>query len=139
LAPGVDVKARGGLVVAPASLHESGNRYDWLLGRRPQDAGIGDVPEAWTAALESARRSERRDAGARRPHRKSVIPVGERDVTLFRIGLAMCYRGEHDEAVERELLRVNRALCEIPLLEVDVLRKARSARRSAERNTGGTE
>lgn len=30
LAPGVEVKARGGMVVAPPSLHSSGQRYTWL-------------------------------------------------------------------------------------------------------------
>ncbi len=48
LGPGLDVKADGGQIVAPPSLHPSGRRYAWL----------GDVWQAplplWPAALTSA-------------------------------------------------------------------------------------
>ena len=27
--PGIDIRGQGGMVVAPPSLHKSGNRYEW--------------------------------------------------------------------------------------------------------------
>lgn len=53
--PDVEVTARGGGVdvidngytVAPPSLHESGRRYLWAKGRRPEDAPIATLPDRW--------------------------------------------------------------------------------------------
>ncbi|MCC6653453.1 MAG: bifunctional DNA primase/polymerase [Candidatus Eisenbacteria bacterium] len=36
LAPGVDVRAEGGMIVAAPSRHASGNRYEWLAVRQPE-------------------------------------------------------------------------------------------------------
>lgn len=41
MAPGLDIKARGGLVVAPPSVHPSGGTYTWLIA----DAPIAFVPD----------------------------------------------------------------------------------------------
>lgn len=43
-APGVDVKADGGYVVAPPSVHSSGRTYDWLRG--PGDE-FPELPASW--------------------------------------------------------------------------------------------
>lgn len=48
IAAGIDVKAEGGYVVAPPSLHPSGRRYEWV--RSPTDARIAECP-AWLAEL----------------------------------------------------------------------------------------
>lgn len=46
LAPGVDLKASGGYVVAPPSIHASGRRYAWDAGAHPADVPFGTAP-AW--------------------------------------------------------------------------------------------
>lgn len=51
LAPGVDVRGRGGMVVGPGSPHRSGARYRWALGRSPVDLELAPLPPAWVAAL----------------------------------------------------------------------------------------
>jgi len=50
LGPGIEVKAIGGQVVAPGSLHASGNTYQWAPGHSPDECAMRDVP-AWMAAL----------------------------------------------------------------------------------------
>lgn len=46
LAPGVDLKADGGYVVAPPSIHPSGKAYCWELSGEPVDTARADAP-AW--------------------------------------------------------------------------------------------
>jgi hypothetical protein len=48
LAPGIDVRAFGGLAVAPPSLHQSGRNYAWMHG--PDSAALAAIPP-WLAAL----------------------------------------------------------------------------------------
>ena len=60
LAQGVDVKADGGYVVGPGSLHASGRRYEWIVH---PDAGSGaaSLPE-WIAARLVSGPQPRREA-----------------------------------------------------------------------------
>ena len=41
--PGVDIKSSGGYVLAPPSMHKSGNRYKWIVD--PLDCEFAQVPE----------------------------------------------------------------------------------------------
>jgi len=50
VAPGLDLKGDGGLVVAPPSLHVSGAAYRWVPGRGPGDLEPAASP-AWLLAL----------------------------------------------------------------------------------------
>jgi putative DNA primase/helicase len=50
LYPGIDVRADGGFVVAPPSVHRSGNRYEWMRGA----AMLAPVPEWLIAACRPA-------------------------------------------------------------------------------------
>lgn len=52
--PGIDVRADGGYVIAPPSLHVAGDRYVWTRGGQP-----GEMPE-WLERLVDPPRIERR-------------------------------------------------------------------------------
>ncbi len=43
--PGLDVKADGGYVIAPPSLHRSGKKYEWESGRSPDDIDVAEAPD----------------------------------------------------------------------------------------------
>src|SRR5437016_4591452 len=45
LATGIDIRADGGYVVAPPSLHASGLRYAWVEGRAPGNLAIMPLPD----------------------------------------------------------------------------------------------
>jgi hypothetical protein len=51
--PGIDIRAEGGYVVAPGSVHVSGNPYQWTLGKGPDDIALTDAP-AWLLELIAA-------------------------------------------------------------------------------------
>jgi hypothetical protein len=46
LAPGLDLKSEGGLVIAPPSLHASGTRYAWRPNLGPDEHALAPVPPA---------------------------------------------------------------------------------------------
>lgn len=48
LAPGLDFRGEGGLIVAPPSVHASGQRYMWELSGHPLDVALPPLP-AWIA------------------------------------------------------------------------------------------
>lgn len=62
LAPGIDLKAEGGLVVVPPSRHVSGGVYRWLAGHGPDEHVLAAVP-AWlqerSVSLEGVRGARR--------------------------------------------------------------------------------
>ena len=42
--PDIDLRADGGYVVAPPSIHESGNVYEWVAGRGLDDIAMTELP-----------------------------------------------------------------------------------------------
>lgn len=63
LGTGLDLKADGGYIVGPPSLHASGRQYGWEGMSRPGEVEIADAP-AWLLARVT---SAPADPGARRP------------------------------------------------------------------------
>src|SRR5262245_15589274 len=120
LAPGIDVRANGGYVVAPPSLHSSGLRYAWVESRDPESTGIAPVPD-WIlrqAADEPARRA--RPITYWRRLICDGVAAGERNNTIASLA-GHLLRHEVDPAVVTELLLCwNRARCRPPLIDEEV-------------------
>jgi len=57
LGPGVDVRARGGYIVAPPSQHISGRSYAWSVDHHPQEVSLAPAPDWLIARLTTARGS----------------------------------------------------------------------------------
>jgi hypothetical protein len=57
LAPGVDIRGDDGFVVAPPSLHKSGNLYEWFPGAAPSECEEGRVRDAANIACSIATES----------------------------------------------------------------------------------
>src|SRR5262245_9536033 len=121
---GLDEKADGGYVALPNSVHPSGRVYEWEPGHSPEDIPLAELPswllvphdhqEDWTHGQE---RSE-----SARPEESEKICEGQRNDTLFRLGISMRRRGFSREAIEAALLAENKARCE-PLLPEDEVRR----------------
>jgi len=62
LGPGVDIRARGGYIVAPPSRHISGRPYAWSVDHHPQDVPLAPAPDWLLARLAERMSNYRRDA-----------------------------------------------------------------------------
>jgi hypothetical protein len=130
LAQGIDVRADGGYVVAPPSLHANGSRYTWLNAEQ-------ELAELAPVIVQEMRRDSPPVQQFVKWQEESVAFEGERNDTLYKLGCAL--RGK--QAMERDtivsvLLEYNAAKCDPPLDESEVLRVADSVcQHPAERAT----
>jgi hypothetical protein len=126
IAAGLDVRGDGGLIVAPPSIHISGRAYTWDVSAHPDDVPIADMPD-WLAARAVADTRRRRSAHLTPPGRKQrardhagrSIPVGKRNLTLFRRAGAM-HRAGLSEAAIRAALHAENKLCTVPLTDNEI-------------------
>jgi hypothetical protein len=141
VAPGVDIRAKGGQGVLPPSLHKSGKLYRWAPGRGPWQVAIAELPPAWVELLASKRREPPPTAARRsRPARRSV-PMPEMTYDQARAVLAtmlqhplMVWADEHPNDVSREVWRGIATNLAISALDQDQLENtARAAFHSISR------
>ena len=120
LAPGIDLRANGGLVVAPPSIHPSGGRYLWRPGCAPGDRAPAALPD-WLCRMASG-------AGVRSGHsldhwRKLVsegVPEGTRNNTMASLAGHLLWHGIDPQVTLELLLCWNRTRCRPPLDDAEV-------------------
>jgi putative DNA primase/helicase len=135
LAPGLELKADGGYIVTPPSLHPNGRLYRWLRGHSPKDLPLAELPEWILAPLLSADGARAApeatealalpasgDQGAP----EEVVHEGERHNFLVRLAGKLRAAGFSVEAIESALLIENACRCRPPLPEREVQTIARS-------------
>ncbi|MGQ9851700.1 MAG: phage/plasmid primase, P4 family, partial [Aggregatilineaceae bacterium] len=125
LAEGIDIKANGGYIVAPPSIHPSGQRYSWEVAHHPDDVALADPP-GWLLAMLSAPKAA---PAAFPPPTANRIPSGQRNSTLTSLAGSMRRKGASQAAIEAALLQENAARCDPPLPEDEVKRIAASVAR----------
>jgi hypothetical protein len=78
LPDGVDVRADRAYIVAPPSLHESGQRYAWQPGRAPWEVPPRPLPDALLPLLKIKPEPSRQNTVAPRPGINGLSEVGSR-------------------------------------------------------------
>jgi len=126
IAPGMDIRGDGGYIVAPPSVHISGNHYEWEISSRPDEVTIAPAP-SWLLALIGV--SERGNGRGLATTISDRIPAGERNSTLTSLAGTMRRRGMSEEAIFAALWTENLARCDPPLDEDEVRRIAKSVAR----------
>jgi putative DNA primase/helicase len=122
LAPGIDIRADGGFVVATPSRHESGRQYGWADGFAPGTVQLGSMPD-WLLALvdgpprpRTTGRDRRRSAGAWAELIQRPISEGGRNGTLTAVaGLLLGLKALPPPLAAALLYCLNEARCEPPL------------------------
>ncbi|MEO6829441.1 MAG: bifunctional DNA primase/polymerase, partial [Acidobacteriaceae bacterium] len=120
LGKGLDIRADGGYVVAPPSLHPSGLLYKWLVPEQP----LAEVPTWMLTKL-----SEAKPASAPQQMQDAAIGEGGRNAALTSLAGTMRRRGMEPEAIEAALLKENETRCQPPLAASEVRNIASSVAR----------
>jgi hypothetical protein len=121
VAPGLDVKASGGYVVAPPTLGPNGRPYEWIVS--PEEADLAEPPW-WLMNLLAQERSK-----APAPLVGERIPSGKRNDALASLGGTMRRRGMGEAEIFGALEVTNRLRCKPPLPEEEVRRISASIAR----------
>ncbi|MBS1213170.1 MAG: Bifunctional primase/polymerase [Proteobacteria bacterium] len=122
LFPGIDVRGDGGCVVAPPSLHRSGQRYRWASGHEPESCRLAPMP-SWL--LQRATDRPERIGHPLAYWRRLVaegISEGERNNTIASMTGHLLWHGVDPDVALELLLCWNRLRCRPPLSDEEVVR-----------------
>lgn len=122
LLPGVDIRANGGYIVAPPSLHSSGKRYEWQPFSSPEEAGLVHLPDALNKLI-----TEDKISSDHIFELRSAIPEGARNDTLFRLACSLRAKGLSEQTILAALREENKTRCDIPLNDLEITTIANSA------------
>lgn len=130
LALGVDVRGDGGYVIAPPSLHRSGNRYTWasLDGLDGDGNEFAPAPDWLLERLCDRPPTYQSPRVQRTPFatHEGPIPEGERNGTLASKAGTLRRSGFSEGEILAALMQMNVGRCRPPLPESEVARIAKS-------------
>lgn len=137
VAPGIDLRGDGGMIVAPPSVHPSGVPYVWRPGRGPGQAAPAALPE-WV--VEAVAPSGAREGHPLAHWRRLVaegVAEGARNNTIASLSGHLLWHGVDPDVVTELLLCWNRHRCRPPLPDAEVVRTVQSITRLHEREDDG--
>jgi hypothetical protein len=121
LGEGLDVRAAGGYVIVPPSIHETGRAYQWTTPKQP----ITDAPN-WLLDLISGENRKGQNTPATRI---DILIKGKRNDGLTRYAGWLRRKGAELSELEEKLLADNARRCQPPLEETAVCKIAASIAR----------
>lgn len=127
LAPGLDIRTGGGMVLLPPSLHRSGRRYEWEASGHPADVPIAPIPTQLLDRIKTSQSRSGTRTGTTNTTGTNQIGEGQRNRALFSAGCALRRHGASFDAILAALLADNTIRCVPPLTDDEVRKIATSA------------
>lgn len=118
LGPGLDIRANGGYIVAPPSIHPNGNAYEWAV-----DTDLAEMPDWMIEALKEAPKPEAK------PAQVGEVIEGGRNDYLTKMAGAMRRKNFSEDAIFAALQIDNREKCRPPLSDGEVYQISKSVMR----------
>ena len=119
----IDIRANGGYVVAPPSVHpDTGRLYEWECGSDPEETPLAELPEKWLERLEKKKVTGEALGESQKKlfEIPETVPEGARNDTIFRYGASL--RAKSVPAIKTwELLsQFNSEKCNPPISEAEL-------------------
>ena len=134
MAPGIDLRGDGGVIIVPPSIHPSGNAYRWRAGHGPGEIGLAPLP-VW---LEEPRFGGDERAGHPLAYWRGLVKAGveegRRNQTLASFAGHLLWHGVDPDVVLELMLAWNRVRCRPPLEEEEVIAVVRSIEKTHRRS-----
>lgn len=134
MAPGIDLRGDGGVVIVPPSIHPSGRPYRWRAGHGPGEIGLAPLP-VW---LEEPRFGGDERAGHPLAYWRGLVregvEEGRRNQTLASFTGHLLWHGVDPDVVLELMLAWNRVRCRPPLDDKEVIAVVRSIERTHRRS-----
>lgn len=123
--PGIDLRANGGCVVAPPSLHASGRPYAWGAGHAPGNRALARLPAFLGGDTPVTAHPHHNAEHRRRLVHEGVAPERRND-SIASLSGHLLWRGVEPSTVLELMLAWNQARCHPPLDDAEVERVVRS-------------
>jgi hypothetical protein len=137
---GVDLRADGGIVIAPPSVHASGRSYEWEVSSDIADTPLAPMPPLVEWLVEQRPHVLGEDVNAKsatfdiETALESPVPEGERNHSMTQIAGWFAGRGDPEAVVYATLSATNQRICTPPLDDEEIRSITRSiCRREARR------
>jgi len=127
LKQGIDLRGDGGYVVAPPSLHPSGELYAWQPGHSPDEMSPAPLPR-WLLFAGHGPRA-RRTLGDWRQLVRDGVSEDERNTTIASLTGHLLWHGVDPQVALELMLSWNRVRCRPPLDDDEVARVVASISR----------
>jgi len=115
--PGIDLRAEGGYIVAPPSIHFTGKGYEWIKGRLLDEVELAEVPE-WVIAESDADRTPIEDIF-------KGTQKGNRNEALARVAGSVIAKGySYEDALQFCLTWNGRNVPPLPEKEIETTVKS---------------
>ena len=134
LAPGVDLRAEGGLVIVPPSLHASGRRYAWEVSHHPDEVAPAAMPDWLVRLARGEGEGHGHPVAWWRDLVESGVAEGARNSTIASLAGHLLWHGVDAKVVLELLLSWNRTRCRPPLEDSEVAATVRSITRTHARH-----
>lgn len=120
LAPGIDLRGDGGLIVTPPSIHPSGRKYYWEVSHHPDETPVAGMPP-WLLSLAQAHEAPK---GHTLHHWRNLVregvAEGERNSSLASLAGHLLWHGVDQQVVRELMLCWNQTKCIPPLADKEV-------------------
>lgn len=125
----VDVRGDGSYIVAPPSIHPSGEPYEWSVS--PEDMDVADADDLVYAFIEHVRPSSMAGEGERKPLFSLPDSIGEggRNQVLFKYAASLREKGLDGGSIAVLVGNANETRCTPPLPEREIRKICESVTR----------